>query len=82
MYNGLRIKNQVNILQGKNSKDDRFRVTVLLAKPDLKKMTIFGRPKSTFSIKICKIPGSTIACHKELTPKKDTQLRFFFVDSD
>ena len=42
MYNGLRITNQVKILQGKNLKDVRFPVTVLLAKPDLEKMTVFG----------------------------------------
>ena len=73
MYIGLRITKYVNILEDKNSKDDRFRVTVLLAKPDLEKMTIFGRSKSTFSVKICKVLGCIIACNKKLTLKKDTQ---------
>ena len=75
MYNGLRITNQVNILQGKNSKDDKFRVVELLAKPDLEKMTIFGRSKSTFSVNICKVLGCIFACQKELTLKKHTQRR-------
>ena len=73
MYNGLRITNQVNVLQGKNSKDDRFRVTVLLDEPDLEKMTIVFRSKSTFSVMICKVLGIIIACQKKLTLKKDTQ---------
>ena len=73
MYIGLRLTNQVNILQCKNSKDVRFPVTVLLAKPDLEKMTVFGWSKSTFSVNICKVLGSIIACQKQLTLKKDTQ---------
>ena len=73
MYNGLRITNQVNILQRKKSKDGRFCVTVLLDEPDLEKVTIFGRWKSTFLVKICKVLGSIIACQKKLTLKKDTQ---------
>ena len=73
MYYGLKIKNQTKIFQGKNSKDDRSRITVFLAKPDLEKMTIFGRSKSTFSVNICKVLGSIIAPQKELTLEKDTQ---------
>ena len=36
-------------------------------------MTIFGRSKSVFSVKICKVLGCIMARQKELTLKKETQ---------